>query len=324
MPVMDGLALTAELRKDAETRNIPIVMLTARGDLEDRVRGLDSGVSAYLGKPFAASEIVSLVRSLMRNQEAAADSLLSQKMDSLETIAGGLAHEILNPLNYLKNALVMVQRDSQSLIDTVKTSSPPESGVVQKLDQRMQKMLEVSQAGVRRIASTVDLMVRYSREGYARSPRLYDAYAAVADVVAVVGPSVARDVPIALDLTGDGSINCVPEELNQVLSNLIQNALEAVPSDGTGRVWVKGTNLGTELVLSVRDNGTGIPENERARIFDAFYTTKQVGHGMGLGLTITRRVVVAMGGVLTLKSQVGHGSEFIIRVPSAAAREASA
>jgi signal transduction histidine kinase len=326
MPRMDGLALTAELRKLPETRNIPIVMLSARSDVGDKIRGLDTGVSVYLGKPFSASEIVSTVRSLMRNQEAAADSLLTQKIDSLETIAGGLAHEILNPLNYLKNALSSVQRDSQSLIDTVKNGAlaEPESGVVQKLDQRMQKMFEVSQAGVKRIANTVDLMVRYSREGYARSPRPYDAYAALADVVGVVGPSVARDVSIDLDLVGQGWVSCVPEELNQVLSNLVQNALEAVSNDGTGRVWVKGRNDRAELVLSVRDNGTGIAEAERARIFDAFYTTKQVGRGMGLGLTITRRVIVAMGGTLTLKSQLGHGSEFIVRVPSAAVTEASA
>jgi signal transduction histidine kinase len=174
-------------------------MLSARSEVEDRVRGLETGVTAYVGKPFAASEIVSTVRSLMRGQDTAADTLLSQKMDSLQSIAGGLAHEILNPLNYLKNALVSVQRDTQSLIQTVKggPSSPPESGVVQKLDTRMQKMLAVSQAGVKRLQNTVDLMVRYSRQGYARSLRAYDAYAAVRDVALVVKASVARDaIPV--------------------------------------------------------------------------------------------------------------------------------
>jgi signal transduction histidine kinase len=80
-----------------------------------------------------------------------------------------------------------------------------------------------------------------------------------------------------------------------------------------------------DLLLSVKDNGPGIPEANRARIFDAFYTTKEVGRGMGMGLTltITRRVVVAMGGSLTVKSQVGVGTEFIVRVPGAAALEAT-
>jgi signal transduction histidine kinase len=268
---------------------------------------------------------VSTIRSLQRGQDAAADTLLSQKMESLETIAGGLAHEILNPLNYLTNALATAQQDSQALVQAVRSSSlgAPESGVVQKLEQRMQKMFEVSRAGVKRIAGTVDLMVRYSRDGYARSASPYDTYAAVRDVAAVVGPSVARDVKISFDLTGSGWIECIAEELNQVLSNLIQNALEAVGADGAGSVVIKGRNEGPDLVLSVKDNGPGIPESERARIFDAFYTTKQAGRGMGLGLTITRRVIVALGGTLTLKTEPGRGSEFIIRVPSSVVHEAA-
>lgn len=321
MPRMDGLALTAELRKDPETRQIPIVMLSARSDVEDKVRGLETGVNAYVGKPFAASEIVSTVRSLMRRQEATADSLLAQKMDSLETIAGGLAHEILNPLNYLKNALLSVQKDSQSLLDAVR-SAPPDSGVVEKLDSRMRKMFEVSQAGVQRIAGTVDLMVRYSREGYARSVRPYDAYAALRDVVLVVRASVAREASIEVDLQGSGMVHCVPEELNQVLTNLVQNALEAVAPDASGSVVVRGRDEEGELILSVRDNGHGISERDRARIFDPFFTTKQPGHGMGLGLTICRRVIVSMGGTLSVKSEPGKGSEFTIRVPSAARNEA--
>jgi signal transduction histidine kinase len=325
MPRMDGLTLTAELRKDLLTRDIPIVMLTAKSDIEDKVRGLETGVSAFVAKPFAASELASTIRALQRARDSAADSLLTQKMDSLEAIAGGLAHEIMNPLNYLKNALAAVQKDSRTLVLAMKNHSlaPPESGVVRKLDQRMQKMFEVSEAGVKRIAGTVDLMIRYSREGYARSTSPYDAYAAVRDVALVVGPSVARDVRITLDLGGNGWICCVAEEFNQVLSNLIQNALEAVAPLGTGGVFIKGRNDGSDLTLSIRDEGPGVPESERARIFDAFYTTKQPGHGLGLGLTITRRVIVSLGGTLTVKGEPGKGSEFIIRVPSAAACEAA-
>jgi signal transduction histidine kinase len=325
MPHMDGLALTLELRRDPRTRDIPIVMLTAKSGVEDKVCGLETGVSAFVAKPFATSEIVSTIRSLLRTRDAAADSLLTQKLDSLETIAGGLAHEIMNPLNYLKNALAAVQKDCRTLVLAMKNHSlaPPESGVVRKLDQRMQKMFEVSEAGVKRIAGTVDLMLRYSREGYARSASPYDAYAAARDVAQVVGPSVARDVKITFDLAGSGWICCVAEEFNQVLSNLIQNALEAVAPLGAGGVYIKGRNDGRELCISIRDEGPGVPESERARIFDAFYTTKEPGHGMGLGLTITRRVVVALGGTLTLKSEMGKGSEFVVRVPSAAASEAA-
>lgn len=386
MPRMDGLELTRRLRADPQTRHIPIIMLTARSDVEDKVAGLETGVNAFLGKPFSASELISTVRSLVREREATADAVLSEKMDSLETIAGGLAHEIRNPLNYVKNAVASMQRDCQTLLATVAQLEPvaPQSTVLKKLDARINKMFEVAEAGVKRIANTVDLMVRYSREGYARVPHAHDAYAAVRDVLAVVVPTVGYQVRVDVELQGSGWIRCVAEEFNQVLTNLIQNALEAVATDGSGCIWIRGVNVssgrgvgaqapssdvgsvspipggafsdspfaggpissgpissgrapssshvsgiraaapaGVDLLLSVKDNGPGIPEANRARIFDAFYTTKEVGRGMGMGLTITRRVVVAMGGSLTFKTQLGVGTEFFVRIPAAAALEAT-
>ena len=104
MPEIDGLELTRRLRVNPRTRHIPIVMLTARADLEDRVAGLDAGVNAYLTKPFSPRELLSTVRSLLGTQDTTADLLLSQRMDSLEVVAAALAHEINNPLNYVKNA----------------------------------------------------------------------------------------------------------------------------------------------------------------------------------------------------------------------------
>jgi signal transduction histidine kinase len=323
MPHMDGMELTRRLRDEDSTRHIPVVMLTARGDVADRVSGLETGVNAYLAKPFAASELVSTVRSQVRSQVQAVDTLLVQKMDSLEVIAGGLAHEIRNPLNYLGNALITIERDCEALLKSARGAEESPAVATDKLDTRMHKMFEVAHAGMRRIAGTVDLMVRYSREGYSRSRRAYDAYAAVRDVIDVVAPTVSRSVEIKTQLTGNGWVMCVAEELNQVLTNLVQNALEAV-DEGRGVVEVRGSNDGNHLVLSVKDNGPGMSEDVRARVFDAFYTTKDVGRGLGMGLAIAQRVVTAMGGKLTLSTQLGVGSEFTIRVPSVAAGDAPA
>ena len=314
MPEIDGLELTRRLRADATTRHIPIVMLTARGDVEDRVAGLEIGVNAYLAKPFSAKELVSVVRSQLQNQEATADVLLAQKMDSLETMAGGLAHQIRNPLNYVKSALGSIQRDSEKLLGSQRDGERAEFDVVLA---RMDKMFQTAETGIRRIATTVDLMVRYSREGYTRTAQPYDVYAAIRDVVSLVLPAADVGVAVRTELEGHGSVVCVPEEFNQVLTNLVENAVDAVPTDGTGVVEIRGRNDGPLLVLSIKDNGVGIAQDDLPKIFTAFYTTKEVGRGMGLGLTIVRRVVTALGGTIDVSSRVGAGTEVSVRVPRA-------
>lgn len=316
MPVMDGLEMTRRLREDPQLSHIPVVMLTARNEIESRVTGLQTGVDAYLGKPFSSKELVSTVRSLVRNQERTADLVLTQKMDSIEAIAGGLAHEIGNPLNYVKNALAMVQRDMQLV--TQSTTQGAGSGApldMEVINRRATKLFEVAESGVRRIAATVELMMRYSRNGFSRVHQPYDVFAASQEVVDILLPSLGRAVKVSTRFEGHGFVDCVPEELNQVLSNLVQNAAEAAPADGSGRVEIAGWNEDNELCLSVRDNGAGISPDNLAKVFNAFFTTKDTGAGMGLGLTIAQRVARALGGAITVQSELGSGTVFTLRVP---------
>ena len=216
-----------------------------------------------------------------------------------------LAHEINNPLNYLKNALARVRIDAQSLVD----------GKVDDLEKtasRMRELFEIAESGIKRIAGTVELMSSYSRVGYSRQMRPHDLFGAVRDVVSLVLPATGRAVRVELDLVGDGVVECVPEELNQVVSNLVQNAIEASP-DVNGLVRVRGVIEGDAVVVMVKDNGPGVRSEDIARIFTPFFTTKGPGRGMGLGLTICWRVMQSLGG--TLEVLPGPGAEFIIRLP---------
>jgi signal transduction histidine kinase len=322
MPGLDGLELTRRLRQDERTRHIPVVMLTARGDLEDRVAGLETGVNAYLTKPFSPRELLTTVRNLLEIQETTADLMLSQTMDSLEVIAGGLAHEINNPLNYVKNALALIKTDTEKVRVLVAQArerelSDAELASLERLRGRVDKMFTTAEAGMERIGQTVETMRSYAREGFARTLREHDAYAAVRDVIAVIVPSTGRNVAVECDLTGEGVVTCVPEELHQVLGNLVQNAVEAAPDDGTGHVLVRGSREGDEVVLSFKDNGPGMSAEVRERIFTPFFTTKAPGRGMGIGLTIVWRVVRSLGGSIKVESQPGQGAELIVRLPAA-------
>ncbi|HEY2029241.1 MAG TPA: ATP-binding protein [Myxococcales bacterium] len=306
MPGIDGLELTKRVRADSSIGHTPILMLTAKGDLGDRVIGLESGVSAYLAKPFSPRELLTQARALVKAQASTADLVLTQRMDSLEIVAGGLAHEINNPLNYLKNALARIRIDAQALCEG-KASDVP------RTQKRMQEMFEIAESGIKRITGTVELMSSYGKAGYSRQLRAHDVFAAARETVALVLPATGRAVRVELDFSGDGVIDCVPEELNQVISNLVQNAIEASPDVG-GLVRVRGyVDEQEKLVLSVKDNGPGVKSDDAARIFTPFFTTKGPGRGMGMGLTICWRVVQALGG--TLQVIPGPGAEFIMRVP---------
>jgi len=307
MPGIDGLELTRRLRGTDETRHIPILMLTARGDLEDRVAGLETGVSAYLAKPFSPRELLTQARALVQAQETTADIVLTQRMDSLEIVAGGLAHEINNPLNYLKNALARVRMDADALL-TGKLAAED----LPRVEKRMRELFEIAESGIKRIAATVELMSSYSKAGYSRQLRAHDVFAAIREVVSIVLPATGRPVRVDLELLGDGTLECVPEEFNQVISNLVQNAIEAAPEMG-GVVRVRGFREEENVVISVKDNGPGVRSEDIQRIFTPFFTTKGPGRGMGMGLTIAWRVVQSLGG--TLEVRPGLGAEFVIRVP---------
>ncbi len=328
MPGIDGLELTRRLHEDPRTRQVPVLMLTARGAVEDRVAGLETGVGAYLTKPFSPRELLTCARQLVKAKEQTADLVLDQRMESVEIVAAGLAHEINNPLNYVKNALSRVRLDAEQAVATIREArarplGPEDHARLDKASARIAEMLSVADAGLRRIGGTVDLMSRYGRAGFRREFVAHDLWEAVRTVVGVVLPATGRRVSVDLDLEGEGVVECVPEELNQLVTNLVQNAIEAAPEQD-GRVRVTGRAADGVLVLAVKDNGPGIDAAAMARVFTPFFTTKGPGRGVGLGLTIARRVVQSHGGTLQIASPPGEGAEFVARLPVRQPRAARA
>jgi signal transduction histidine kinase len=112
-------------------------------------------------------------------------------------------------------------------------------------------------------------------------------------------------------------VRCLPDELNQVWTNLVHNALQAMDHKGTLTVGL--SREGGEAVVSIGDTGCGIPEEIRSRIFDAFFTTKAAGEGTGLGLDIVRKIVEKHQGRIEVDSEVGRGTTFTVRLPIAGA-----
>jgi len=109
------------------------------------------------------------------------------------------------------------------------------------------------------------------------------------------------------------SVECFPGQLNQVFMNIISNSIDAIKDKGV--ITISTSKLNGFIQINIKDSGSGMPENITAKIFDPFYTTKEVGEGTGLGLSISHGIIEKHGGSIKVQSEEGKGSEFIINLP---------
>jgi len=129
----------------------------------------------------------------------------------------------------------------------------------------------------------------------------------------IAGRAEAQRVELVLDFTPLRPVTCYPAQINQVVLNLLTNALDACPDGGKVTVGTRLTAHGVEI--HVVDTGPGIEPSIRDKIFEPFFTTKPVGRGTGLGLSISYGIVQAHGGRIDLDSSPGRGAHFTVRLP---------
>lgn len=166
-----------------------------------------------------------------------------------------------------------------------------------------------------RIYELVGAVKRFTHTDRAAGKAPTDIAQGLADTVAILaGKAREKFVAVRLDVPTDlPQVSAIGDELNQVWSNLLENAIDAVGAQG--RVDVSAEREGDGVVVRVIDNGPGIPSDIQSRIFDAFFTTKPIGQGTGLGLDIARRIVLDHQGHIALDTRPGR-TEFRVQIPA--------
>jgi signal transduction histidine kinase len=316
MPELDGLSMVQELRADRQFNETSIIMLTAKNHLEDRLAGREAGVDVYLAKPFSPRELDLAIRQLLEKRGKHVSSLMRAHAQGLEVVSGGLAHEIHNPLNFIKGAQMMIVESVAKLREQVAGAAltdPVRIAAIDKLKLRIEKLSRSAAEGVSRIEGVVDLMRRYAREGYPKEISNLPFDQTIKEVARLVAPPIDIECTLKLELTtGKREIRCIPEEFNQVIRGLVQNALEAATRQAV--IWVKTRVEGQNLLLEVTDNGPGIAADALTKIFSPFFTTK-AGTGRGIGLAIAQLVVSRSGGTIEVNSVPAVETTFRVRMP---------
>ncbi|SKB02164.1 two-component system, sensor histidine kinase PhcS [Prosthecobacter debontii] len=246
-----------------------------------------------------------LSSTLQRLRETEAQLNQSEKLASIGRLSAGIVHEINNPLNFVKSALYVLKKKTRGLPD-------------ETVDSMTEILHDISE-GVDRVASIVaDLRTFAHPENKGACPvslNLAQAKASrlMAKQVGDAGAILQADIPDDFVALGDEN------HIIQILLNLLQNSLDAMEGQESPEITLRATRDGDDLLLSIRDNGSGIPEDHLQRIFDPFFTTKEVGQGMGLGLSLCYRMMQGMGGTITAASRAGMFTEFTLRFKPAAA-----
>ena len=332
MPEKDGYELCREIRTDARTMHIPIILLTARADMAMKIEGLEHGADDYLTKPFNAQELRAKIKSLLalrglerevqqRNEalEAALAELKttqsqlvqSEKMAGLGLLVAGMAHEINNPISFAKNSVAIVERAWRELKPLVEHNAASREAV-----EDLEASVGIVKTGVERTEQIVTQLKVFARKDQNQRVRC-SVNEGLESTLHLIRPTLDRQVVLHTDLQSAGVVNAVPGQLNQVWMNLLQNAAQAVGA--SGEIWVTSRDREHVVEVSVRDSGPGIRAEHLSKLFEPFFTTKPVGHGTGLGLSVSYQVIQEAGGRIEVGSDEGRGAEFTVVLPLAPA-----
>lgn len=296
MPKMGGLELTRQIRAREVTKDVPILLVTARGEPQDVIEGFDAGADDYIVKPFHGRELLARIDAQLRLRTMLHRLAHQERLASLGVLAASVAHQVRNPLTALVSGLPAVR-----------------AKMAPKVDERTAEMLDVFVDCARRIERiSLDLLdlsrVDREEDGKVRPGQ------GLMSAVRLTCAHLPADVDVTTEVDEDTEISGRAGDLNHVFLNLLDNASRAIDRKGT--IVISGAPHNGSYRVSIEDSGPGIDEEIAARIFEPFVTSRDAGEGTGLGLAIVSDVVKAHGGTIRCgRSEKLGGARFDVDLP---------
>jgi PAS domain S-box-containing protein len=277
-----------------------------------------------------------LGRTLQELRRTQTQMVQNEKMSSLGQLVAGIAHEINNPVNFIYGNLNHARTYAESLLSLIQLYQnhypTPVAEINTEIDEidldfvmeDLPKLLNSMRVGAERIQEIVRSLRNFSRmdESDRKSVNIHEGIDSTLLILQnrLKPRSDYPGIAITKEYADLPSIECYPGELNQVFMNILANAIDALEEttmEHPPTITIRTEQPASDRIrIAIADNGPGMTEAQRRRLFDPFYTTKPVGKGTGLGLSISYQVVVDRhGGQLSCISTPGQGAEFHIEIP---------
>lgn len=269
---------------------------------------------------------------IKRLEEAQGQLVQAEKMASIGQLAAGVAHEINNPIGYISSNLGTLQTYIAALLDIVAAfasrmpAMPSADAIAMRellkqhdydyMREDIVDLLRESGAGVQRVRQIVQDLKDFSHAGE-QAWLWADLHNGLNSTLNIAHNETKYVADVERRFGDLPQVHCLASQLNQVFMNLLVNAAHSMAGrNGRGLIVVTTGRLdGDEVFVEVTDNGCGIAEEHLGRIFDPFYTTKPVGQGTGLGLSVSYGIVRRHGGRIEVESQPGQGTRFRVCLP---------
>jgi PAS domain S-box-containing protein len=296
-----------------------------------------------LAELHAQQQAAELAQAIAEIQRTQSQLIQSEKMSSLGELVAGVAHEINNPVNFIYGNLAHASEYTKNLLHLLKLYQQkypdPDPAIQDLIDDidldfvvvDLPKLMDSMKVGAERIQKIVQSLRNFSRMDEAEQ-KAVDIHEGIDSTLMILQhrlkPKGDRSVQIIKEYGNLPVVNCYPGQLNQVFMNILANALDALEERDEARSpeQIRAEPSQIKIItdqpepnwarIRIIDNGAGMTELTRQRLFNPFFTTKPVGKGTGMGLSISYQIVNDRhGGSLECISAPGQGAEFIIRIP---------
>lgn len=299
----------------------------------------DGRVAAVKEQGTSHGGLVSVWHDVTEIRKAQQQLVQHEKLASLGQMVGGVAHEINTPLGYVHSNVTVTNEILESVkplyghyqklaevVDKMGITNPEVSEELQRIKEQdasfnrkeeleeAQELLNDTLTGINDISELVVNLRDFCRMDSSKVAS-FDVNEGLEKTLTIARNKIKNKVEVIRRFGDVPAVAASPSQINQVFLNLINNAAQAM--DSTGHIWLDTREEDDEVVVEVTDDGPGMPPEVRDRIYDPFYTTKDVGEGTGMGLSISYRILEQHGARIEVDSAPGEGTRFTLRFPVA-------
>ena len=321
MPEMNGFDVCWNLKQDEKTRSIPVMMVTALSENEDRIKAMDAGADDFISKPVDRTELLIRTKSLLRTKQYSDELLekyaeISEKSDELkklEDLKDSLLHMIVHDL---KNPLSAIYANIELLLLKKSTFSEDQNMCFQNCVSSCNDLKEL-------INQLLNIH-KFEQGKLQLQKKLTNIPVLINEIIEQMSPKAA-DKQISVLFINSNNIPAIIVDkglIKRILANLLDNSIRHTPNGGNVNVEIELDNSSNSLHISVKDTGNGIAPCHQHKIFDKFEQTNLRREGIavgtaGLGLAFCKMAVEAHGGKIWAESNCnGNGTTFAFKIPT--------